>query len=292
MNSGTQTKRCWTRSSGLHSIPSPLHETPVLLAEITTFPVQMAASDIAKQHLHRGLQIILSIANYIISSGMAVVSVSVHQSNLEISSHLTSNTPSRITTNIDCSVMQIPIQTMPHSPHARFTTDCTWFDVFPELKAILEMTTSSTQCRSACLNTTRNGFSPSWRSIKGSISTMQSRDLCLLATTVHPKIGHLKTIQNGMGRRWKKWAEIYLELYPRLYAMPLVLQVYFWNYIGSLDNPIMDTRSRFTNYHSDFRIGCTFHISSPISQISITRPSHQLINDSDEAKRKWDVYHL
>jgi len=73
---------------------------------------------------------------------------------------------------------------------------------------------------------------------------------------------------------------------------PLVLKVHFWDYTGSLDNPNMDIRSRFTNYHSYFRIRSTFQISSPISHISITWPSHQWINDSDLANREWDMYHL
>jgi len=73
---------------------------------------------------------------------------------------------------------------------------------------------------------------------------------------------------------------------------PLVLKVHFWDYTGSLDNPNMDIRSRFTNYHSYFRNRSTFQISSPISHISITRPSHQWINDSDLANREWDMYHL
>jgi len=43
---------------------------------------------------------------------------------------------------------------------------------------------------------------------------------------------------------------------------PLVLQVYFWDHTGSLDNPNMDTQSRFTNCLSDFCIGSTFQIST------------------------------
>jgi len=41
---------------------------------------------------------------------------------------------------------------------------------------------------------------------------------------------------------------------------PLVLQVYFRNHTGSLDNPNMDTQSEIMNYDSDFLIGSTFRI--------------------------------
>jgi len=44
--------------------------------------------------------------------------------------------------------------------------------------------------------------------------------------------------------------------------------------------------------HSDFYIGSTFRICSPISHISITRPLHQLIHDNGQAKHKYNVYHL
>jgi hypothetical protein len=52
----------------------------------------------------------------------------------------------------------------------------------------------------------------------------------------------------------------------------LVLQVYFWDHIESLDNPNMDTLSDVMNYHSDFPVGSTFRICSPIGYISITLP--------------------
>jgi hypothetical protein len=55
---------------------------------------------------------------------------------------------------------------------------------------------------------------------------------------------------------------------------PLVLQVYFWNHTGSLDNPNMDTQSELMKYHSDFLIGSTFRICSPIGNISMTLPPH------------------
>ena len=52
--------------------------------------------------------------------------------------------------------------------------------------------------------------------------------------------------------------------------MPLVLQVYFQDHTGLLDNPNMDTESDIINYHSEFLIGSTFRIRSPIGTISIT----------------------
>jgi hypothetical protein len=57
--------------------------------------------------------------------------------------------------------------------------------------------------------------------------------------------------------------------------MPLVLQVYFWDHIGSLNNPKMDTYSDIMKYHLDFLIGTTFQIDSPISNISITLPLNE-----------------
>jgi len=56
---------------------------------------------------------------------------------------------------------------------------------------------------------------------------------------------------------------------------PLVFQVYFHDHSGSLDYPNMDTQSDIMNYHSDFLIGSTFRICSPIGDISITLPSYQ-----------------
>jgi len=73
---------------------------------------------------------------------------------------------------------------------------------------------------------------------------------------------------------------------------PLLLAVYFWDHTGSLDNPNMDNQLVITNYHSDFRLGSTFQISSLISNNYITRPLYQLINDRDLAKHEDDVHQL
>jgi len=67
---------------------------------------------------------------------------------------------------------------------------------------------------------------------------------------------------------------------------PLVLQVYFRDHKGLLDNPNMDAQSELMNYHSDFLIGLTFRICSPIGNVVITLPSHQSNNNSDRAERK------
>jgi len=73
---------------------------------------------------------------------------------------------------------------------------------------------------------------------------------------------------------------------------PLVLQVYFQDLTGSLDNPNMDAQSESMHFHSDFLIGSTFRICSPIGTIFITLPSYKLINDSDQAERRYDMYYL
>jgi hypothetical protein len=74
--------------------------------------------------------------------------------------------------------------------------------------------------------------------------------------------------------------------------MPLVLQACFWNHPGSVHDPNMDTRSRITNYKLDFYSGSTIQISSPISYISITKPSNQSINDCVLVNRQYAVYYL
>jgi len=67
---------------------------------------------------------------------------------------------------------------------------------------------------------------------------------------------------------------------------PLVVQVYFRDHTGSLDSPNIDTQSEIVNHHSDFLIGSTFRICSPIGNISITLRSYQSINNSDRAEHK------
>jgi len=58
-------------------------------------------------------------------------------------------------------------------------------------------------------------------------------------------------------------------------VMLLVLQVYFHDHTGSLNIPNMDIQFEIMNHHSDFPIGSTFQICSPIGNIDITLPSYQ-----------------
>jgi hypothetical protein len=56
---------------------------------------------------------------------------------------------------------------------------------------------------------------------------------------------------------------------------PLVLQEDFRDHTGLLNNPNMDIQSELMKYHSEFLIGSTFQICSPIGNIAITLRSHQ-----------------
>jgi len=129
---------------------------------------------------------------------------------------LTSNTPGGITTYIECLAMPTLRQPMPTSGRAMFTEDSMRFKIFPVSWATSQSPTSSTPCRSACLITSRSGFSTSWRCMKALTSTMQYGYLCLLTTTSHQKLSHMRKFLNGMGRRWRKWAGTCLQLYPSL----------------------------------------------------------------------------
>jgi len=71
-----------------------------------------------------------------------------------------------------------------------------------------------------------------------------------------------------------------------------MLQVYFRDHTESLYDPYIDTWFQITNYHSDFHVGSTFRICSPMSHIFINWPSHQLIHDNRQVKYKYNVYHL
>ena len=77
----------------------------------------------------QGLQITLSIATYIISSGMSVIGASVQRTNLEIISFLTYNTPGGITTYVEQSTMPTPRRPMPNSDCAMFTEDSTFVGI-------------------------------------------------------------------------------------------------------------------------------------------------------------------
>ena len=71
------------------------------------------------------MQIDLSIATYIISSGMSVYGARVQRTNMEIMSLLTSNTPGGITTYIEHSAMPTSTQLMANSHRAKSTEDST-----------------------------------------------------------------------------------------------------------------------------------------------------------------------
>jgi hypothetical protein len=117
--------------SSWYSSLSPLNKIPTPRAGITTFSVQMATSGIANHFKQHGLQIDLSIATYIISSGMSVFVSSVQTTYLEIISLLTSNTTGGITIYIEPTAMLTPRQLMLNSRHAMSTHDTTCFDILP-----------------------------------------------------------------------------------------------------------------------------------------------------------------
>jgi len=206
----------------------------------------MVTSGVGNRFYQHSLQIALSIATYIISSGMSVLGGSVQGTNLEMMSILTSNTHNGITTYVERSAMPTPKQPMPTSRCAMFTEDSTCFDIFPVSWATSRSLTSSILCRSACLTTSRSGFSTTWRRTNGSTSTMQSGYPFLLTTTSHKKVSHMRKILNRMRRRWRKWASTYLELWPSLYEAEAPFSVPYsiaqlsahghcWNSICMLD---------------------------------------------------------
>ena len=138
--------------------------------------------------------------------------VYVQRTTLQIMCILTSNTPSWITTYIECSAMPTPRRPMQNSHRARFTEDSMCFDIFLVLWATSLSPTFSIECRSACLITSRSGFSTLWRRTNGSTSTMHCYYPHLHTMTSYHKISHMRKFLNGMGRRWKKWAGTCLEL--------------------------------------------------------------------------------
>jgi len=178
-----------------------------------------------KPVLQHGLHMAPCIATWISTSSMSIFRASVQRTNLQIMSLLISNTPSRITTYTECSVMPTPRQPMLNSRHAMFTENSTCFDIFLVLWVTSLNPTSSIQCRSACMTTSRSWFSTSWRHTNGSTSKMQSGYLCLLATTSHQKICHIRKFLHGMGRKWRRWASTCLELLPSLYEAEAPLSV-------------------------------------------------------------------
>jgi len=82
-------------------------------------------SDLAAWHA-----VALSIATYIISSGMSALGASVQRMNLNIMSHLTSNTPGGISTNKERTVMKTPRQPMLDCHRAPLRKNEICFDMF------------------------------------------------------------------------------------------------------------------------------------------------------------------
>jgi hypothetical protein len=103
----------WRKYSGGYSSLLPLNKIPTQRVGLPTLSVQMRTSGVANQILLNALPIALSIATYIISSGMSVFVATVQRSNLAIISLLTSNTPGGIPTYIESSSMPPPTQPMP-----------------------------------------------------------------------------------------------------------------------------------------------------------------------------------
>jgi len=158
------------------------------------------------------MEIAQSIVTYIISSGMSVLGASVSRMNLEIMSLPTSNTPGVIRTYIELLTMRTARRPMLSSRSAMFTEESMCFNILAVSLGTSLSLNSSIQCRSACLTTSRSGFSTSWRCTNGSTSTMKSDYPCLLTMTSHHKISHMRKFLNGKGRRWRKWAGTWLEL--------------------------------------------------------------------------------
>jgi len=132
----------------------------------------MVSSGVANRFWQHGLRFGLSIPTYIISSGMSVVCASAERMNLATMPHLTSNTPSGITTCIEQSAMPTPRLPIPNSRHPISTEYSACFDIFPAGWATSRSPKSSIQCRSACLTTPRIRFSSSWRCINCLTSTI------------------------------------------------------------------------------------------------------------------------
>jgi len=105
--------------------------------------------------------------------------------------------------------MPTPRQLMLYSRPSMFTEESTCFDIFPVSYMIPWSLTSSIQCSSACLTTSRSGFSTSWRHTKVSTSTMQSVYPCMLTTTSYQKIIH-DAVSQWNGKEMKQLSQYML----------------------------------------------------------------------------------
>jgi hypothetical protein len=97
------------------------------------FSAQMATSGFAIHIGQHGLPIALSIATYIILSGMSMFRVTVERTNLEIMSLLTTNIPGGIRIYIVRYAMPRHRQPMPNTRHAMFTENSMFDVMFPDL---------------------------------------------------------------------------------------------------------------------------------------------------------------
>jgi len=138
---------------------------------------------------------------------------------------LPNNTPGGITIYIEQSSTPTPRQPLSNSHFAMFAENTMGFDILPVSWVTCVSSTSSIQCRSVCLATSRSGYSTSWRCTNSSTSTMQSDYPCLLTTITHQRMSHMRKFRNGNGRGWTKWAGTCLELKPSLYAAEAPLSV-------------------------------------------------------------------
>jgi len=93
------------------------------------------------------------------------------------------NTPSRITTYIECLARSIPRQQMPNSSCAMCPLVSTCFNRFTVLWVLSLSLTSSIKDRLECWTTSRSWFSTAWRCMNGSTITLQSHYPSLLTTT-------------------------------------------------------------------------------------------------------------
>jgi len=137
---------------------------------------------------------------------------SVQRTNLQVMSILTSNTPGRITTYIERVAMPTPRQPIRSTRRAMCMEDSMCLDQFPVSWLTSWSLTSSIEWRSACLTACRGGFSTAWRHTNGSTTSMPTGYPCLLTTTSHQQMSHMRKFLNGMGKRWRKWAGTCLEL--------------------------------------------------------------------------------
>jgi hypothetical protein len=145
------------------------------------------------------------------SSSWSIFGARAHRANLEIMSLLTIITPGGITTYIEYSSMSKPRLQVQNSRQPMFTNNWTGFDRFPVSWPNSLSLTFSIQCKFAWFTTSWIGYFTTWTSTNGSTSSMQSAYPCLLTTTSHYTICHVRMFLNWIGMRWRKYAGTSLE---------------------------------------------------------------------------------